>query len=63
MPLMPNRTKYRKAQRGSRRGNAQTGNSIAFGEYGLQALGRGWITNVQIEACRVAINRSMKRKG
>ncbi|MGD9874442.1 MAG: 50S ribosomal protein L16 [Kiritimatiellia bacterium] len=63
MPLMPSRTKYRKAQRGSRRGNAQTGNAIAFGEYGLQALARGWVTNIQIEACRVAINRSMKRKG
>lgn len=36
---------------------------MAFGEYGLQSLGRAWITNIQIEACRVAINRSMKRKG
>lgn len=63
MPLMPKRTKYRKQQRGSRAGNANTGNRIAFGEYGLQSLGRAWISNIQIEACRVSINRSMKRKG
>ncbi len=63
MPLMPKRMKYRKKQRGSRKGNATTGNTIAFGEYGLQTFNRGWITNIQIEACRVAINRSMKRKG
>jgi large subunit ribosomal protein L16 len=60
---MPKRVKHRKVQRGTRRGNAGTGNTIAFGEYGLQCLGRGWVTNVQIEACRVAMNRSMKRKG
>ena len=63
MPLMPKRVKFRKQQRGSRKGNAQSGNSIAFGEYGLQALERAWVTNIQIEACRVAINRFMKRKG
>jgi large subunit ribosomal protein L16 len=39
------------------------GNKISFGEYGLQSLERAWITNIQIEACRVAINRSLKRKG
>ena len=39
------------------------GNQLAYGEYGLQALERGWITNIQIEACRVAANRAMKRKG
>ena len=63
MPLMPKRTKFRKQQRGSRKGNASSGNTIAFGEYGLQSLGRTWITNIQIEACRVSINRAMKRKG
>ncbi len=63
MPLMPKRVKYRKRQRGSNRGVATSGNTLAFGEYGLQALGRGMITNIQIEACRVAINRHMKRKG
>ena len=63
MPLMPKRVKYRKVQRGSRGGLAQSGNQLAYGEYGLQALERGWITNIQIEACRVAANRAMKRKG
>ena len=63
MPLMPKRVKYRKAQRGSRKGFAQKGNRLEFGEYGLQALERAWITAIQIEACRVAVSRSMKRKG
>ncbi len=63
MPLMPKRVKFRKQQRGSRKGTAQSGNRLSFGAYGLQSLDRGWITNVQIEACRVAINRFMKRKG
>lgn len=63
MPLMPKRVKYRKQQRGSRKGTAMSGNALAFGEYGLQSLGRAWITNIQLEACRVAISRSMKRKG
>lgn len=63
MPLMPKRVKHRKVHRGSRKGMATSGNAMAFGEYGLQSLGRAWITNIQIEACRVAINRAMKRKG
>ena len=63
MPLMPKRVKYRKSQRGSRKGIAHRGTELSFGEYGLKALGRGWIKNTQIEACRVAINRHMKRKG
>ena len=63
MPLMPKRTKYRKAQRGSRAGNAQRGTEVSFGEYGLQSLGREWVTNRQIEACRITINRYLKRKG
>ena len=63
MPLMPKRVKYRKVQRGSRKGKAGTGTTLAFGEYGLKAMGRGWIKSTQIEACRVAINRHMKRKG
>jgi large subunit ribosomal protein L16 len=63
MPLMPKRVKFRKTQRGNRGGNAQTGNTVAFGDFGLQCLGRGWMTNRQIEACRVAINRELKRKG
>ena len=63
MALLPSRTKYRKAHRGSRAGNATRGNKVSFGEFGLQALGRGWIRNNQIEACRVAITRHLKRKG
>ena len=63
MPLMPKRVKFRKTQRGSRAGNAQRGTKVSFGEYGLQCLGRGWITNRQIEACRISINRYLKRKG
>ena len=63
MPLMPKRVKFRKSQRGSRAGNAQRGTKVSFGEYGLQCLGRGWITNRQIEACRISINRYLKRKG
>lgn len=63
MPLMPKRVKFRKAQRGSRAGMATAGHSLEFGEYGLKALERAWITNKQIEACRVAINRNMKRHG
>ena len=63
MPLMPKRVKHRKVQRGSRAGLAQRGTQLAFGDYGIKALGRGWIKSTQIEACRVAINRHMKRKG
>lgn len=63
MPLMPKRVKFRKSQRGSRSGIATRGNEIEFGDYGIQALGRGWITNTQIEAARVAMTRHIKRKG
>jgi large subunit ribosomal protein L16 len=49
--------------RGSRKGNAQSGNALAFGEYGLKALDRAWVKANQIEACRVAMNRNMKRRG
>ena len=63
MPLMPKRVKHRKAQRGNRSGTAWRGATVAFGEYGLQALDRAWVTTTQIEACRVALSRSMKRRG
>lgn len=63
MPLMPKRVKYRKQQRGSRKGNATSCNTLSFGEYGIQSLGRTWITSIQIEACRVSVSRAMKRKG
>jgi len=61
--LEPKRTKWRLIQKGRRKGNATSGNTLNFGEYGLQALDRGWITNRQIEAGRVAIMRHMKRNG
>jgi len=63
MALLPKRVKYRKVQRGSRKGNATKGNVISFGDYAIQALERGWISNVEIEAARVAMNRNMKRGG
>jgi len=63
MPLMPKRVKHRKVQKGCMKGDATVGNTLAFGEYGLKALTRGWLKNTQIEACRVAMNRHMKRKG
>jgi large subunit ribosomal protein L16 len=63
MPLMPKRVKYRKTQRGSRRGLASRNTTIDFGAFALQTLDRAWITNIQIEAARVALTRNMKRKG
>ncbi len=63
MPLLPKRTKFRKTQRGNRGGNAQRGTNVSFGDFGLQATGRGWMTNRQIEACRITINRELKRRG
>lgn len=63
MALMPSRVKFRKVQRGRMRGEATSGDTLAFGEYGLQALESAWIKAQQIEAGRVAINRSLKRRG
>ena len=63
MPLLPKRVKYRKSQRGSRKGIASRNVTIDFGSFALQTLDRAWITNVQIEAARVALTRNMKRKG
>jgi large subunit ribosomal protein L16 len=63
MALAPARTKYRKTMKGSRAGNAKRGNTIAFGEFGLQSLSRGPMTGQQIEAARVTIARHLKRKG
>src|SRR5438105_504175 len=63
MALMPARVKHRKAQRGSRAGMASRGTTVEFGEYGLQSLERCWLTATQIEACRVALTRNMKRRG
>ena len=61
--LAPKRVKYRKQMKGRMRGNAQRGNTVAFGEYGLQALDRGWISNRSIEAARIAMTRHIKRGG
>lgn len=63
MALMPARVKYRKQQRGSRKGLAKGGTKLDFGEYGLMALDRCWLKNNQIEAARVAINRNIQRRG
>ena len=60
MLLMPKRVKYRKTQRGRRKGAAQRGSHMSFGENGLQVLENGWLTNIQIEAARVAISRNVK---
>jgi large subunit ribosomal protein L16 len=61
--LMPRRVKYRKKQRGRKRGMAGRGNTVAFGEYGLKAVEAYWITSRQIEAARVAMTRYIKRGG
>jgi large subunit ribosomal protein L16 len=61
--LMPKRVKYRKTHRGRRNGKAYRGSTIAFGEYGLQAMQPAWVTSRQIEAARVAITRTIKRGG
>ena len=63
MVMMPKRVKYRKSQRGRRKGISKGATTIAFGEYGLQAVGNAWITNRQIEAARVAITRKLRRGG
>jgi len=61
--LQPNRTKYRKTQKGHNRGKAYRGSEVSFGEFGLVSLERGWMTARQIEAARVTINRTVKRGG
>ena len=61
MPLLfPKRVKYRKAHRGKRRGVARSGTHLSFGEFGLKALGNGWIRATQIESARVAISRGLR---
>jgi len=61
--LMPKKTKYRRQHRGRMRGQASRGNSLDFGEYGLQALQPCWLTSRQIEAARVAMTRHARRGG
>jgi len=60
---MPRKVKYRKSHRGSRAGTPERGTLVSYGDFGLQSIGRDWVTNNQIEACRIAINRFLKRKG
>ena len=60
MLLLPKRVKYRKMQRGRRKGDAHLGSKMSYGEYGLQVLENGWLSSVQIEAARVAISRNVK---
>jgi large subunit ribosomal protein L16 len=61
--LLPKKTKYRKQQRGRRRGVAKGQQRVHFGDYGLKALEPGWVTNRQIEAARIAMTRKMRRGG
>jgi large subunit ribosomal protein L16 len=61
--LAPKRVKYRKKHKGRMRGKAHRGNKVSFGEYGLQTIEPGWITNRQIESARVAMTRHIKRGG
>ena len=63
MAMMPARVKYRKMHRGKVRGNAHRGNTVAYGEYGLQVLTGGWITARQIEAGRMAATHFLQRQG
>jgi large subunit ribosomal protein L16 len=61
--LQPRKTKYRKQQKGRMKGNAQRGNQLAFGTFGIKTMEEGWITGRQIEAARQAVTRFMKREG
>jgi len=61
--MMPKRVKYRKSQRGKMRGVAQRGNTVAFGDFGLQSLEASWVTARQIEAGRVACMHFLRREG
>ncbi len=61
--LMPTRVKYRKTHRGRLKGKSKAGNEVSFGEFGLQALRSHWITARQIEACRIALTRYVKKGG
>lgn len=61
--LLPKRVKFRKQQKGKMKGNAGRGTTVAFGTHGLKSMDSSWITNRQIEAARIAVNRYMKREG
>ena len=61
--LQPKKTKFRRSQKGRIKGNAQRGNQLAFGSFGIKALDQVWLTGRQIEAARVAVTRYMQRQG
>ena len=61
--LQPKKTKFRRQQKGRMKGEAQRGNQLAFGSFGIKSLENKWITGRQIEAARVAVNRYMNRQG
>ncbi|HOK36280.1 MAG TPA: 50S ribosomal protein L16 [Paludibacteraceae bacterium] len=61
--LQPKKTKYRRQQKGRMKGNAQRGNQLAFGSFGIKSLESKWLTGQQIEAARVAVTRHMERQG
>ena len=61
--LQPKRTKFRRVQKGRMKGNAQRGNQLAFGSFGIKTLEEAWLTGRQIEAARVAVTRHMQRQG
>jgi large subunit ribosomal protein L16 len=61
--LQPKKTKYRRQQKGKMKGNAQRGNTLSFGSFGLKSLEASWITGNQLEAARQAVSRYMKREG
>ena len=63
MTLMPKRVKYRKSQRGKRKGIATRGTMLNFGEFGLKALGNAWLKDIQIEAVRVILARQLRGGG
>lgn len=63
MVMMPKRVKYRKSQRGNRRGIAIAGSELSFGEFGLKSLENGWLKNTQIESVRVILARQLNRGG
>jgi large subunit ribosomal protein L16 len=63
MPLMPKRVKFRKSQRGIVRGNAQRGNTVSYGDFGLQALEGGWLSAEAIEAGRITATHSVRGEG
>lgn len=61
--LQPKKTKYRRQQKGRMKGNAQRGNQLAFGSFGIKSLESKWLTGQQIEAARIAVTRHMERQG